>query len=148
MGGRVTEGRIQPMQRMETDMNVTLQDAMAFLSDDEYTLYKVSRVVKAILEANGQDVPNHLSQMIYNYGRNGMIVPKVKLTGPALRPVTKQEVAEFVVKYCNSPKRQFVLPSTDGAQPTESVEEPELTNADVNIVTDEVDIDEPEFETV
>jgi hypothetical protein len=80
---------------------VELQDVLEILNGDEFTGFGVAKVLGEILKANGRDVPAHLPQMMYNYLRNGLIVRGQKIFGPSLRKITKDELAAFLVRYCN-----------------------------------------------
>lgn len=79
-------------------MNQLLELVLPELQEDEYTGYGVHTELNRVLVANGQE--KKPSQMMYNYLRNGMIVPEEKIFGTTLRPVTKLEVAKFLIRYC------------------------------------------------
>jgi len=69
----------------------------AYLPEDEYTAYGVSVALNKILEKAGLQPVR--SQMMYNYLRNGLVVPGEKIYGPTLRKVTKAEAAMFLIRY-------------------------------------------------
>jgi len=79
------------------------------LDRDSYTSYRISVVLNVILAANGRDSVR--PQMMYNYAKNGLIVPKTPIAGETLREFTKDEVVAFIVRYCNRNKVEIKIPT-------------------------------------
>lgn len=91
--------------------NVTFEDIIEILTETSYSPYGVWKVLNEIMKANGRDEIR--SQMMYNYARNGLIVPKQKLFGEALRPITQVEVANFLVRYMNKHDLQIKVKANE-----------------------------------
>jgi hypothetical protein len=90
---------------MTSKIEITEQDRQAYLqvldgivTEQSYSAYGVHSVLNRILVANGLDKVR--PQMMYNYLRNGLLVKGQKIFGETLREVTKDEVAEFILRYC------------------------------------------------
>lgn len=86
-------------------MNV--QAIETIVTEDTYTPYGIWKVLNEILKANGRDEIR--PQMMYNYARNGMIVKGAKIFGTDLRPITRTEVIEFILRYCTKKELQVRL---------------------------------------
>jgi hypothetical protein len=71
----------------------------AVVTEEQYSAYGIATVINQILVANGSEKIR--PQMMYNYGRNGLIVSGEKIFGTTLRPFTQSEVVEFVIRYCH-----------------------------------------------
>lgn len=117
-------------------MNETMIEALStLLKEEEYTAYGLSRVLNGIREANGLNPVR--PQMMYNYLRNGLVVPKEKIFGDNLRKVTRAEAAAFILKYAQKHSLNIVVLSK-GA--TEVVENEDSTGPEVvEVKTDEVE---------
>lgn len=81
------------------------QDLLAYqeiletvVTEEQYSAYGIHTVLNLILKANGVEAIR--PQMMYNYARNGLVVPGEKITGATLRPFTKSEVVDFLIRYC------------------------------------------------
>jgi len=88
------------MNRTEIDAQVRidwLTVLEGILTAEEYSAYGIHTVLNQVLVANGLDKIR--PQMMYNYARNGLIVKGAKIFGQSLRNFTKDEVAEFIVRY-------------------------------------------------
>lgn len=70
---------------------------LPLVEEEATSAYGISKVLNTVLKANGLDPVR--SQMMYNYAKNGLIVPGEKIAGATLRDFSKIEVAEFVAKY-------------------------------------------------
>jgi hypothetical protein len=101
--------------------NVRLLDGI--LTEGTYTAYGVARVLNLILEKDGKAPVR--PQMMYNYLRNGLIVPGEKIFGQALRVLTQAEVAVFIVKYA--------LRNGVSLAPTQSDVNPDQLELDLDI---------------
>jgi len=77
------------------------------VTEEQYSAYGVHTVLNQVLVANGLDKIR--SQMMYNYARNGLIVPGEKIFGATLREFTKSEVMEFVIRYCTRNEIKIVV---------------------------------------
>jgi hypothetical protein len=69
----------------------------ALVTETEYSAYGIHTVLNKLLAAAGREGVR--PQMMYNYARNGLIVPGVKITGETLRTFTAEEVTSFIIKY-------------------------------------------------
>jgi len=95
-----------------------------YLTDDQYTAYGISSILNRILEKDGKAPVR--SQMMYNYARNGLIVPGEKISGQTLRTFTKAEVGMFLIRYCL--RNQVTL--------GETVSDDQLSLFDIDTTTD------------
>lgn len=84
---------------------INAEDRQAYLgvletvvTEEQYSAYAVHTVLNEILVANGLEKVR--PQMMYNYARNGLIVPGEKIFGTTLRTFTQSEVCEFLIRYC------------------------------------------------
>lgn len=75
------------------------------------TPYGVARLLNIIADQHGLNPTR--PQMMYNYARNGMLVPNEKLHGPTLRPITPAEVEAFLTKWCTKHKIEFDVVDRD-----------------------------------
>lgn len=80
----------------------TVDIVKILVTEDEYSAYGISTVLNNILKWAGASEIR--PQMMYNYARNGMIVPKVQIAGATLRKITKDEVVAFVVRFVEKRK--------------------------------------------
>jgi hypothetical protein len=112
----------------------------AVLLEDEYTAYGVHRVLNKVLAANG--VKGVKPQMMYNYLRNGLIVPGEKIFGETLRTVTKEEAAAFILRYVLKHGLKITVDETPAAP-----ENTEPTGAVESEATDVVAEDDLEYVT-
>jgi hypothetical protein len=129
------------MRSSDMSSKITVTDEMieffrnyletSYVKDESYTLYGVSTILNAILVKDGKSEIR--SQMMYNYGRNGLIVPKERISGVNLRKVTKDEVISFVVRYCVRNSVNIIVQD----EMSEDVPVQDDTSVDVT-VTDEV----------
>jgi hypothetical protein len=69
----------------------------ANVPDAEYTAYGIHTVLNKVLALGGAAPVR--PQMMYNYARNGLVVPGEKIAGTALRTFTRDEVTEFILRY-------------------------------------------------
>lgn len=68
------------------------------VTEQDYSPYGVVKVLNQIMVSAGRDELR--PQMMYNYARNGLLVPSEKIFGASLRKITSQEVMEFIIRYC------------------------------------------------
>jgi hypothetical protein len=77
---------------------INMQDILDRLTEETYNPYGIWKVLNEILKENG--AKEIRPQMMYNYAANGLIVSRDKIAKENLRPITKDEVATFLKKYC------------------------------------------------
>lgn len=115
---------------MNTDkIQITDEQRTAYLTvleqivtEETYTGYGLHKVLNRVLAANGREPVR--PQMMYNYLRNGLVVKGVKIFGESLREITKQEVIEFMIRYCTRNKIEI--------KATETVSEDQLALFDLD----------------
>jgi len=90
---------------MNAKVTISEQTKAAYLdvleelvTEELYTAYGVHTVLNQILAKNGSEPIR--PQMMYNYLRNGILVKGQKIYGETLRQVSKDEVMEFILRYC------------------------------------------------
>lgn len=84
----------------ESNLNDQIIDLIVReIPTDTVNAYGIWKVLNRIVIAN--DRPEIRPQMMYNYARNGMIVKGEKIFGQTLREFTRQEVAEFIIRYAS-----------------------------------------------
>jgi len=98
----------------EQQIKINMQDILDRLTEATYNPYGIWKVLNEILKENGSKEIR--PQMMYNYAANGLIVSKEKIAKENLRPITRDEVAAFLQKYCTKHDLRIV-PAADPNQP-------------------------------
>lgn len=93
------------------DRELFIDEMITFLTEETYSPYRIAKILNQFLRENGKK--EIVPQMMYNYARSGMLVPKVKLHGPDLRPISRVETAHFLVRYMIKNNVEFRTNSTD-----------------------------------
>lgn len=77
---------------------MNIETIESYVTEETYSAYEIAKIINRILKDSGSE-RTIKPQMMYNYLRNGMIVPSEKIFGDTLRRVTRTEVIAFIGRY-------------------------------------------------